>query len=80
MRLLQLAFLVALASGLSAILIYIAGVSNLDGPFRLSTEDLEALKSLQIHFQKCVVLWEVDDQRQNIINQSGINSSLFSFH
>ncbi|KAI3463574.1 hypothetical protein Pfo_020237 [Paulownia fortunei] len=26
------------------------------------------------------VLWEVDDQRQNIINQSGINSSLFSFH
>ncbi|GFP82426.1 cmp-n-acetylneuraminate-beta-galactosamide-alpha-2 3-sialyltransferase 2 [Phtheirospermum japonicum] len=54
MRLLQLAFLVALASGFSAILIYLTGVSNLDGPFRLSSEDLEALKSLQIHFQKCV--------------------------
>ncbi|KAK6127778.1 hypothetical protein DH2020_038487 [Rehmannia glutinosa] len=48
----KLAFLVALASGLSAILIYITGVSDLDGPFRLSSEDLEALKSLQIHFQK----------------------------
>ncbi|KAL3617602.1 Sialyltransferase-like protein 2 [Castilleja foliolosa] len=54
MRLLQLAFLVALASGFSAILIYLTGVSDLDGPFRLSNEDQEALKSLQIHFQKCV--------------------------
>ncbi|KAI3455111.1 hypothetical protein Pfo_011774 [Paulownia fortunei] len=54
MRLLQLAFVVALASGLAAILIYINGVSNLDEPFRLSSEDLEALRSLQSHFQKCV--------------------------
>ncbi|KAL3655069.1 Sialyltransferase-like protein 2 [Castilleja foliolosa] len=54
MRLLQLAFIVALASGFSAILIYLTGVSNLDSQFRISSEDLEALKSLQIHFQKCV--------------------------
>ncbi|GER54188.1 Alpha-2,8-sialyltransferase 8b [Striga asiatica] len=54
MRLLQLAFLVALASGLSAILIYLTGVSTLDGSVHLSGEDLEALKSLQSHFQKCV--------------------------
>ncbi|KAK4486178.1 hypothetical protein RD792_008847 [Penstemon davidsonii] len=54
MRLLQLAFVVALASGVAAILIYITGVSNLDGSFHLSSEDLEALESLQSHFQKCV--------------------------
>ncbi|KAL8554279.1 hypothetical protein ACS0TY_002462 [Phlomoides rotata] len=54
MRLLQLAFLVALASGIAAILIYMTGVSNLDGPFHLSSDDLEALTSLQSHFQKCV--------------------------
>ncbi|KAL8488107.1 hypothetical protein ACS0TY_024406 [Phlomoides rotata] len=54
MRLLQLAFLVALASGIAAILIYMTGVSNLDGPFHLSSDDLEALASLQSHFQKCV--------------------------
>ncbi|KAK4436815.1 Sialyltransferase-like protein 2 [Sesamum alatum] len=53
MKLLQL-FVIALASGLGAILIYITGVSNLDGPSYLSSEDLEALKSLQSHFQKCV--------------------------
>ncbi|KAL8555395.1 hypothetical protein ACS0TY_003270 [Phlomoides rotata] len=54
MRLLQLAFLVALASGIAAILIYMTGVSNLDGPFHLSSDDLEELTSLQSHFQKCV--------------------------
>ncbi|KAL3835371.1 hypothetical protein ACJIZ3_010107 [Penstemon smallii] len=51
MRLLQLAFVVVLASGLAAILIYITGT---DGSFHLSSEDLKALKSLQSHFQKCV--------------------------
>lgn len=54
MRLLQLAFLVALASGIGALLVYITGVSNFDGPPRLSSDDLEALRSLQSHFQKCV--------------------------
>ncbi|KAH6797196.1 Glycosyltransferase family 29 family protein [Perilla frutescens var. hirtella] len=54
MRLLQLAFLVALASGIGALLVYITGVSNFDGPLRLSSDDLEALRSLQSHFQKCV--------------------------
>ncbi|EYU24478.1 hypothetical protein ABFS82_04G120500 [Erythranthe guttata] len=54
MRLLHLAFVVALVSGFSAILVYINGVSNLDGSFSISSEDLEALKSLRIHFQKCV--------------------------
>ncbi|KAL3818521.1 hypothetical protein ACJIZ3_004426 [Penstemon smallii] len=54
MRLLQLAFVVALASGVAAILIYITGVSNLDGSFHLSSEDLESLESLQSHFRKCV--------------------------
>ncbi|PIN23039.1 Sialyltransferase [Handroanthus impetiginosus] len=54
MRLLRLAFVVALASGLAAILIYITGVSDLDDGIRLSSEDLDALKSLQSHFQKCV--------------------------
>ncbi|KAL0415594.1 UNVERIFIED_CONTAM: Sialyltransferase-like protein 2 [Sesamum latifolium] len=53
MKLLQL-FVIALVSGLVAILIYITGVSNLDGPSYLSSEDLEALRSLQSHFQKCV--------------------------
>lgn len=54
MRLLQLAFLVALASGIGALLVYITGVSNFDGPLRLSSDDLEALRSLQTHFHKCV--------------------------
>ncbi|CAK9177464.1 unnamed protein product [Ilex paraguariensis] len=54
MRVLQLAFVVALASGLAAILIYITGVSNLNGTLHLSDEDLEALQSLQSGFQKCV--------------------------
>ncbi|XP_060670036.1 sialyltransferase-like protein 2 isoform X2 [Ziziphus jujuba] len=47
MRLLQLAFLVALASGFIAIVIYITGVSNL-------YEDLGALQTLLSGFQKCV--------------------------
>lgn len=54
MRLLQFGFLVALASGLSAILIYIAGVSNLNAIHQLSHEDVEALESLQSSFRKCV--------------------------
>ncbi|KAA8540637.1 hypothetical protein F0562_024444 [Nyssa sinensis] len=54
MRLLQLAFVVALASGIAAILIYTAGVSKIYGTHQLSDEDLEALQSLQSGFQKCV--------------------------
>lgn len=54
MRLLQLAFLVSLASGFAAIFIYVTGVSNLHGKLSLSDEDLEALQSLQGDFQKCV--------------------------
>lgn len=54
MRLLQLGLLVALASGVAAILIYVIGVSNLDGNHRPTDEDLEALQSLQSDFQKCV--------------------------
>ncbi|KDO44056.1 hypothetical protein CISIN_1g013792mg [Citrus sinensis] len=53
MRLLQFAFLLALASGFAAILIYITGVSNLYYN-RISDEDYEALESLQNAFRKCV--------------------------
>nr|VDC67196.1 unnamed protein product [Brassica rapa] len=60
MKILQLIFLLALTTGISAVLIYIIGVSNLydsvglDESNRLSNEDLEALHSLQNGFQKCV--------------------------
>ncbi|KVH99014.1 Glycosyl transferase, family 29 [Cynara cardunculus var. scolymus] len=54
MKLLQLAFIVALASGFAAILIYITGVSNLNGTFNISDEEIEALQSLQNGFEKCV--------------------------
>ncbi|KAJ6672180.1 SIALYLTRANSFERASE-LIKE PROTEIN 2 [Salix viminalis] len=54
MRLLQLGFFLALASGLSALLIYIAGVSDLYTTTKLSDQDLEALQSLQNGFKKCV--------------------------
>lgn len=54
MRLLQLGFAIALASGFVAILIYITGVSNLDEKYRLTDEDLDALQALQSGFQKCV--------------------------
>ncbi|KAH7858891.1 hypothetical protein Vadar_029118 [Vaccinium darrowii] len=54
MRLLQLAFIVALTSGLAAIYIYTTGVSDLYGPNQISDEDLEAVRSLQRGFQKCV--------------------------
>ncbi|XP_050935904.1 sialyltransferase-like protein 2 isoform X2 [Cucumis melo] len=54
MKLLHFAFLLALASGFTAILIYINGVSNLYGNYQLSDEDFEALQSLQGNFQKCV--------------------------
>ncbi|KAK4569195.1 hypothetical protein RGQ29_004554 [Quercus rubra] len=54
MRLLQFGLLLALASGLSAILIYITGVSNLYNSQPLDEEDFQALKALQTHFHKCV--------------------------
>ncbi|XP_050257200.1 sialyltransferase-like protein 2 [Quercus robur] len=56
MRLLQLGLLLALASGLTAILIYITGVSNLYNSHSqpLDEEDFQALKALQTHFHKCV--------------------------
>ncbi|KAL0677901.1 hypothetical protein Bca4012_005882 [Brassica carinata] len=54
MKILQLIFLLALTTGISAVLIYIIGVSNLYESNRLSNEDLEALQSLQNGFQKCV--------------------------
>lgn len=55
MRLLQLGFALALASGFSAIIIYITGVSNSYQQSRFSNEDLEALQSLKNSFQKCVI-------------------------
>lgn len=54
MRLLRLGLLLALASGLTAILIYITGVSNLYKIQPLDEEDFQALKALQTHFRKCV--------------------------
>nr|GMD31273.1 sialyltransferase-like protein 2 [Ipomoea batatas] len=54
MKILKLAFAVALASGLAAILIYITGLSNFNSTLRVSDKDLEALQSLQSSFQKCV--------------------------
>ncbi|KAK6920453.1 Glycosyl transferase family 29 [Dillenia turbinata] len=54
MRLLQLALIVALASGFAAIFIYITGVSNLYDSYRLSDEEFGALQALQSSFQKCV--------------------------
>ncbi|KAL6552077.1 hypothetical protein OROGR_008231 [Orobanche gracilis] len=51
MRLLHLTFVLALASGIAAILIYMTYVPNIDGTFRLSNVDLEALKYLQSHFK-----------------------------
>ncbi|KAJ4850153.1 Sialyltransferase-like protein 2 [Turnera subulata] len=54
MRLLRFGLLLALASGFSAILIYITGLSDLHVIHRLSQEDLDALQSLQSGFQKCV--------------------------
>ncbi|KAJ7945648.1 sialyltransferase-like protein 2 [Quillaja saponaria] len=56
MKLLQLGFLLALASGFAAIIIYITGVSNLYGNHQLSDEDVEALQALQTSFQKCVAV------------------------
>ncbi|KAL1812627.1 hypothetical protein ACET3Z_022692 [Daucus carota] len=54
MRLLHLAFAFALASGLAALLIYIIGVSHLNETLELWEEDLEALRTLQTGFRKCV--------------------------
>lgn len=49
-----MAFIVALTSGLAAIYIYTTGVSDFYGPHQVSDEDLEAFRSLQRGFQKCV--------------------------
>ncbi|KAL3512523.1 hypothetical protein ACH5RR_025240 [Cinchona calisaya] len=54
MKLLRFTFAIALASGLAAILIYLNGVSFPNGAIHLSDEDVEALRNLQITFQKCV--------------------------
>ncbi|PKI36632.1 hypothetical protein CRG98_042974 [Punica granatum] len=54
MKILKLGLLLALASGVVALLIYIVGVSSLYQFPRLSDEDFEALQSLQSSFQKCV--------------------------
>ncbi|WOL17605.1 sialyltransferase-like protein 2 [Canna indica] len=54
MRILQLGLLVALASGVAAILIYIIGLSNPYDRFRVTNDDLSALKALQSGFKKCV--------------------------
>ncbi|KAF8025104.1 hypothetical protein BT93_F2066 [Corymbia citriodora subsp. variegata] len=54
MRVLPLGLFLALASGLVALCIYITGVSNLYDGYRLSDDDLDALRSLQGQFQKCV--------------------------
>ncbi|KAI4325741.1 hypothetical protein MLD38_031114 [Melastoma candidum] len=54
MKVLHLGFLLVLASGIFALIIYITSVTNLHEISRPSPEDLEALKSLQDSFQKCV--------------------------
>ncbi|KDP22556.1 hypothetical protein JCGZ_26387 [Jatropha curcas] len=54
MKILQFGLLIALASGISAILIYVTGVSNLNSVHKLSRDDVEALESLLSTFQKCV--------------------------
>ncbi|KAM3704316.1 hypothetical protein ACJW31_04G167300 [Castanea mollissima] len=54
MRLLQLGLLLALVSGLTAILIYITGVSNLYKSQPLDEEDFQALRALQTRFHQCV--------------------------
>ncbi|XP_010935264.1 sialyltransferase-like protein 4 [Elaeis guineensis] len=54
MRTLHLGLVIALASGLAAILIYITGVSNSNGVSGVSEEDLSALMALQTGFKKCV--------------------------
>lgn len=54
MRILPFGLLLVLASGLSIILMYITGISNIDPISRLSDQDLEALHALQSSFQQCV--------------------------
>lgn len=54
MRLLPFGLLLVLASGLSIILIYITGISELDPNLRLSDQDLDALQALRSSFQQCV--------------------------
>ncbi|KAL0920635.1 hypothetical protein M5K25_009783 [Dendrobium thyrsiflorum] len=55
MKILQLGLAVALASGIAAIIVYITGVSKFYGGARVSSEELNALISLQSDFRKCVV-------------------------
>nr|ADJ67190.1 glycosyl alpha-2 [Jatropha curcas] len=52
MKILQFGLLIALASGISAILICVTGVSNLNSVHKLSRDDVEALESLLSTFQK----------------------------
>ncbi|KAG2716872.1 hypothetical protein I3760_03G148200 [Carya illinoinensis] len=54
MRLLQFGLLVSLASGVATILVYLTSVTHLYESYWPSNEDLEALRSLQSDFQKCV--------------------------
>ncbi|KAG0458923.1 hypothetical protein HPP92_022051 [Vanilla planifolia] len=54
MKVLPLGLVVALLSGIGAIVVYITGVSNYYGDVRVSDEDLSALLSLHSSFRKCV--------------------------
>ncbi|PKA46211.1 hypothetical protein AXF42_Ash015504 [Apostasia shenzhenica] len=54
MKILQLGLSVALISSIAAILVYIIGVSNIYGGAMVLKEDLNALRSLQNGFTKCV--------------------------
>ncbi|CAL9095207.1 unnamed protein product [Musa acuminata var. zebrina] len=54
MRILQLGLLVALASSVAAILIYIVGLSNPYDRFTVTDDDRSALRALQSGFKKCV--------------------------
>ncbi|KAG9139253.1 hypothetical protein Leryth_011267 [Lithospermum erythrorhizon] len=55
MKLIKLGFIIALASGVSALFIYLVGVSSSPNwTIQLTYQDIEALQSLQSNFQKCV--------------------------
>lgn len=54
MKILQIGLAVSLALGMATILVYITDDSNLHGDYRVSSEDLSALLSLQSGFKKCV--------------------------
>ncbi|KAE9453588.1 hypothetical protein C3L33_14489, partial [Rhododendron williamsianum] len=77
MRLLQLAFIVALTSGLAAIYIYTTGVSDFYGPHQVSDEDLEAFRSLQRGFQKCVVSFPLRNFSSNGLGLQAVSGTDF---